>query len=81
MCLILRGTGIRIRSLIWMLRDFQDRCCKIYEVSRKEWTKFILIAREAETCSQLRNMGHSVDVVIAIGEMFHHQRHKQSGTG
>lgn len=47
-----------------------ERCCKTSEVSRKEWTKFILIAREAETCSQLRNMGQSVDVVIAMGRYF-----------
>lgn len=43
------------------------RHCKTYEVRRKEWTKFVLIAREAETCSQLSNMGQSADVVIAIG--------------
>ena len=47
-----------------------ERHCKTSEVSRKEWTKFILIAREAETCSQLRNMGQSVDVVIAMGRYF-----------
>lgn len=43
------------------------RYCKTYEVRRKEWTKFVLIAREAETYSQLRNMGQSADVVISMG--------------
>lgn len=43
------------------------RCCKTYEVRRKEWTKFVLIAREAETYSQPRNMGQSADVVISMG--------------
>lgn len=43
------------------------RCCKTYEVRRKEWTKFVLIARESETYSQLRNIGQSADVVISMG--------------
>lgn len=47
-----------------------ERCCKTYEVSRKEWTKFVLIASEAETYSQLRNMGQGVDVLIAMGRYF-----------
>lgn len=46
------------------------RCCKTYEVSRKEWTKFVLIAKEAETCSQLRNVCQSVGVVITMGRYF-----------
>jgi hypothetical protein len=43
-----------------------EKCCKTYEVRKEEWTKFVVIAREANTCSQLRNMGQSVDVVIAV---------------
>ena len=51
------------------------RHCKTYEVRRKEWTKFVLIAREAETYSQLRNMGQSADVVIAMRRHPYRDKH------
>lgn len=51
------------------------RHCKTFEVRRKEWTKFVLIAIEAETYSQLRNMGQSADVVIAMGRYPYRDKH------
>lgn len=63
-----RETGIGARRLTWMLWGFTgEKHYVTYEVSREEWTKFVMTVREANICSQLRNMGHSVDVVTAIG--------------
>lgn len=63
-----RETGIGARRLTWMLWGFTgEKHCITYEVSREEWTKFVMTVREANICSQLRNMGRSVDVVTAIG--------------
>lgn len=63
-----RETGTCARRLIWMLWGFKvEKHCVTHEVSREEWTKFVMTVREANIYSQLRNMGHSVDVVITMG--------------